>query len=148
LDIRAVVANEENLIAAETWYQDGSTATGVKIAYKGMLVSVEDTNAVYMCIDPTNITSLTLGWKKVNPDLDISGEMIDVVLANDNKYYDKNDCTWDAELEKWIPNQGAESIDDPQVNAEGKYLCLQLNEDDKVYIKSTDLIDLKDYYTK
>ena len=46
LDIRAVVANEKNLTDAETWYQDCSTATGVKIAYKGMLVSVEENNTV------------------------------------------------------------------------------------------------------
>ena len=74
LDIRAVVANEKNLTDAETWYQDCSTATGVKIAYKGMLVSVEENNTVYMCIDPANITDLRLGWKKVNPDLDIAGD--------------------------------------------------------------------------
>ena len=143
LDIRAVVANEKNLIDAETWYQDCSTATGVKIAYKGMLVSVEDTNTVYMCIDPANITSLTLGWKKVNPDLDIAGEMIDVVEYN-NKFYDIRNGAG----EPWTPNPGAVPIDDPQVQSDGKYLLLQLNDNDRVYIKSTDLIDLTDYYTK
>lgn len=135
LDIRAVVANEENLISADTWYKNGDVTTGVKIAYKGMLVSVEETSEVYMCIDPANVTSKTLGWKKVNPDLDISGKMIDVVEWN-GQFYDATDVNHE------------HPIIDPQVNEEGKYLCLMLNEDDTVYIKSTDLIDLTDYYTK
>lgn len=143
LDIRAVVANEENLTKAETWYQDCSIATGVKIAYKGMLVSVEATNTVYMCIDPANITDLRLGWKKVNPDLDIAGEMIDVVKYND-KFYDMRNGTGDP----WVPNPGAAPIVDPQVQSDGKYLCLVLNDADWVYIKSTNLVDLTDYYTK
>ena len=143
LDIRAVVANEKNLTDAETWYQDCSTATGVKIAYKGMLVSVEENNTVYMCIDPANITDLRLGWKKVNPDLDIAGEMIDVV-EYDNKFYDMRNGAGDP----WVPNPGAAPIVDPQVQSDGKYLCLVLNDADWVYIKSTNLIDLTDYYTK
>ena len=143
LDIRAVVANEKNLTDAETWYQDCSIATGVKIAYKGMLVSVEATNTVYMCIDPANITNLRLGWKKVNPDLDIAGEMIDVV-EYDNKFYDMRNGAGDP----WVPNPGAAPIVDPQVQSDGKYLCLVLNDADWVYIKSTNLIDLTDYYTK
>ena len=143
LDIRAVVANEKNLTDAETWYQDCSTATGVKIAYKGMLVSVEENNTVYMCIDPANITDLRLGWKKVNPDLDIAGEMIDVV-EYDNKFYDIRNGAGDP----WVPNPGAAPIVDPQVQSDGKYLCLVLNDADWVYIKSTNLIDLTDYYTK
>lgn len=143
LDIRAVVANEKNLTDAETWYQDCSTATGVKIAYKGMLVSVEENNTVYMCIDPAKITDLRLGWKKVNPDLDIAGEMIDVVKYND-KFYDMRNGTGDP----WVPKPDAAPIVDPQVQSDGKYLCLVLNDADWVYIKSTNLIDLTDYYTK
>ena len=48
----------------------------------------------------------------------------------------------------WVPKPDAAPIDDPQVQSDGKYLCLVLNDADWVYIKSTNLIDLTDYYTK
>ena len=85
----------------------------------------------------------------VTGTLDISGEMIDVILydgdaSHEAGLYNKADGSG----EPWVPSEKAQPIKDEQVDVEGKYLCLRLNADDTVYIKSTDLIDLTDYYTK
>jgi hypothetical protein len=140
LDDRLIVNSFNDLISPNTFKVD-EDPDGDRTWYVGMIVSVLTENAVYMLIgaDPTVSTN----WKKINPDLDISGKMIDVIEYN-NEFYDKADGSGDP----WVPNPDAEPINDPQVDEEGKYLCLVLNETDKVYIKSTDLIDLTDYYTK
>jgi len=76
------------------------------------------------------------GLLTFNADLDISGEMIDVVEW-DGQYYDARDTEHEHPLnDSTIVEHG-----------EGKYLKLKLGEDD-VYIWSKDLISLDNYYTK
>ena len=80
--------------------------------------------------------------------LDISSEMVDVIYYEGDAthvagFYNKSDGSG----EPWTPSKNAQRIIDEQVTDEGKYFCLVLNNIDKVYIKSTDLIDLSDYYT-
>lgn len=148
IDLRQVVQNLDNLYGeiaeqTHTWDIDGDI-----VAYDGMLVGVLEERKIYMCIDYLH-PYVASSWKILNPDLDISGEMINVIYFNGDAtheagYYNEADGSG----EPWEPNEDAEPIIDEQVDAEGKYLLLQLNETDKVYIKSTDLIDLTDYYTK
>lgn len=80
--------------------------------------------------------------------LDISGEIVEVIYYEGDAthvagFYNKSDGSG----EPWNPSKNAQRIDDEQVTDEGKYFCLVLNNTNKVYIKSTDLIDLSDYYT-
>lgn len=78
---------------------------------------------------------------------DISGKMVTVVVATDNKFYDINDCTYDEQTQTYTPKSGAVAIVNSSVTEAGKYLFLKLG-DDKIYINSKDLISLDDYYTK
>lgn len=120
-------------------------------AIPGLILRViEDTaanNGAYL-VEKDGETGLKL-TRIVTGTLDISGEMINVIQYNGDAsheagFYNKADGSG----EPWVPSENAQPIEDVQVNEDGKYLCLVLNETDKVYIKSTDLIDLTDYYTK
>lgn len=145
LDPRQVVEYKEDLTKKDTW-----TGTGV---YRGMMVSVLEDQAVYMYTPPTETYDPTKSeyWKKISsPDVQISGQMVDIIEYQADpqstlQYYNKIDCH--QEGEKWVPNEGAELIEDPSVVEAGKYLCLEVG-DDKVYINSKNLIDLDDYVTK
>ena len=145
LDPRQVVEYKEDLTKKDTW-----TGTGV---YRGMMVSVLEDQAVYMYTPPIETYDPTKSeyWKKISsPDVQISGQMVDIIEYQADpqsalQYYNKIDCH--QEGEKWVPNEGAELIDDPSVIEAGKYLCLEVGED-KVYINSKNLIDLDDYVTK
>ena len=120
-------------------------------AIPGLILRVvEDTtanNGAYL-VEKDGETSLKL-TRIVTGTLDISGEMIDVIryegdASHKAGLYNKADGSG----EPWVPSENAQPIEDEQVDADGKYLCLRLNADDTVYIKSSDLIDLTDYYTK
>ena len=145
LDPRQVVEYKDDLTKKDTW-----TGTGV---YRGMMVSVLEDQAVYMYTPPTETYDPTKSeyWKKISsPDVQISGQMVDIIEYQADpqstlQYYNKIDCH--QEGEKWVPNEGAELIEDPSVVEAGKYLCLEVG-DDKVYINSKNLIDLDDYVTK
>ena len=122
-------------------------------AIPGLILRViEDTpanNGAYLVEEDLEATSGLKLTRIVTGTLDISGKMIDVIYyegdaTHEAGFYNKADGSG----EPWVPSEDAEPINDEQVDAEGKYLCLQLNNDDYVYIKSTDLIDLTDYYTK
>ena len=72
LDVRAVVEHLSDLTTASTWYRNGTIQTQ-PISYNGMLVAVEETNDIYMCINVSQITSLVNGWKKVtNAGINVS----------------------------------------------------------------------------
>ena len=149
IDLRQVVNTLDDLYGSDaqethTWDIDGDI-----IAYNGMLVGVFEEQKIYMCIDylhPYDSSS----WKVQNPDLDISGEMIDVIyysgdISHEAGYYNKADGSGDP----WVPNEDAEAIKDQHVTEPGKYLCIILNEDSTpIYINSKDLISLDNYYTK
>ena len=141
VDGRIVFANvkEEDLSVHKYIYANG-------IEYHVDLSAADFLNLVDN--DHSNVKAEVLNDKLTfNADLDISGEMIDVVEATDGNYYDKRDCH--QEGDEWVPNQGAHNIIDETVieHGEDKYLKLQLG-DDVVYIWSKDLISLDNYYTK
>ncbi len=143
-----MIANRifETKAGAETFIKDNATAI------PGLILRViEDTtaanNGAYL-VEKNGETELKL-TRIVTGTLDISSSMVDIIYyEGDATYvaglYNKADGTG----EPWIPSKNAQPIKDEQVDAEGKYLCLVLNDADWVYIKSTDLIDLTDYYTK
>lgn len=111
-----------------------------------MLRVIEDTatnNGAYL-VEKNGETGLKL-TRIVTGNLDISGKMVDIVLATDGKFYDIKECTLTDGT--YTPNEGAVAIDDSAVDEAGKYLHLELGNDD-VYINSVDLISLTDYYTK
>ena len=133
---------------AEAFIAD-STANATAIP--GLILRVvEDTtanNGAYL-VEKNGESGLKL-TRIVTGTLDISGEMINVIryegdASHKAGLYNKADGSG----EPWVPSENAQPIEDEQVDADGKYLCLRLNADDTVYIKSADLIDLTDYYTK
>lgn len=142
LDIRAVVATENDLYLPTTWGKvsnDGSEVdTTVVTAYNGMTVAVLENNGLYMCIDEDNFTTAG-GWKRLDaPDLSVSGKMIDVV----------NEGTEEAPVYVWYDEDlNRHIIKDSSVNEAGKYLLLSIG-DTEVYINSKDLVSLDNYYTK
>lgn len=122
-------------------------------AIPGLILRViEDTaanNGPYLVEKDSKAPSGLKLTRIVTGTVDISGAMIDIIYyEGDAKhgagFYNKADGAG----EPWIPSENAKLITDPQVKTAGEYLLLQLNENDQVYIKSTDLIDLTDYYTK
>ena len=130
---------------AETFISTNATAI------PGLILRViEDTaanNGAYL-VEKNGESALKL-TRIVTGTLDISGSMVDIIYYKGDTthvegLYNKSDGSG----EPWIPSENAQPIKDEQVDAEGKYLCLVLNDADWVYIKSTDLIDLTDYYTK
>lgn len=120
-------------------------------AIPGLILRViEDTaanNGAYL-VEKNGETGLKL-TRIVTGTLDISGSMVDIIYyEGDAKHVEGLYNKADGSGEPWVPSENAKPINDEQVDAEGKYLCLVLNDADWVYIKSTDLIDLTDYYTK
>lgn len=83
LDPRVVVATKAELIVKETWPYDGDTI----YLYKGILVSVQEENAVYMLVDTDKILSSDYsGWLKVSTD---NIEQIEIVDSLDSDASDK-----------------------------------------------------------
>ena len=122
-------------------------------AIPGLILRViEDTaanNGPYLVEKDAKAPSGLKLTRIVTGTVDISGAMIDIIYYEGDAehgagFYNKADGAG----EPWIPSENAKLITDPQVKTAGEYLLLQLNENDQVYIKSTDLIDLTDYYTK
>ena len=73
LDPRVAVATKAELISKETWPYDGDTI----YLYKGILVSVQDENAVYMLVDYDKILSTDYsGWLRVDAG---NAEQVEVV---------------------------------------------------------------------
>lgn len=73
LDPRVAVATKAELIAKETWPYDGDTI----YLYKGILVSVQEENAVYMLVDTAKILSTDYsGWLRVDAG---NAEQVEVV---------------------------------------------------------------------
>ena len=73
LDPRVTVATKAELIAKETWPYDGDTI----YLYKGILVSVQEENAVYMLVDTAKILSADYsGWLRVDAG---NAEQVEVV---------------------------------------------------------------------
>lgn len=73
LDPRVAVATKAELIAKETWPYDGDTI----YLYKGILVSVQEENAIYMLIDTAKILSTDYsGWLRVDAG---NAEQVEVV---------------------------------------------------------------------
>ena len=133
---------------AETFINTNATAI------PGLILRViEDTTAAnngpYLVEKDSKAPSGLKLTRIVTGTVDISGDMIDIIYyEGDDKhgtgFYNKADGVG----EPWVPSENAKLITDPQVKTAGEYLLLQLNENDQVYIKSTDLVDLTDYYTK
>ena len=68
LDPRVVVSTKSDLINKDTWPGDGE----IIYLYKGILVSVQDEDSVYMLKDYTKILESDYsGWKKVNTEIEI-----------------------------------------------------------------------------
>lgn len=73
LDPRVMVATKAELIAKETWPYDGDTI----YLYKGILVSVQEENAIYMLVDTDKILSTDYsGWLRVDAG---NAEQVEVV---------------------------------------------------------------------
>lgn len=73
LDPRVAVATKAELIAKETWPYDGDTI----YLYKGILVSVQEENAVYMLVDTAKILSADYsGWLRVDAG---NAEQVEIV---------------------------------------------------------------------
>lgn len=73
LDPRVVVATKAELIAKETWPYDGDTI----YLYKGILVAVQEENAIYMLVDTSKILSTDYtGWLRVDAG---NAEQVEVV---------------------------------------------------------------------
>lgn len=65
LDPRMVVETKDELITKNTWPHDGDTL----YLYKGLLVSVQAENAVYMLIDPSKaLADDYSGWRRADSD--------------------------------------------------------------------------------
>lgn len=68
LDPRVVVSTKSDLINKDTWPGDGE----IIYLYKGILVSVQDEDSVYMLKDYTKILESDYsGWKKVNTEIEV-----------------------------------------------------------------------------
>jgi hypothetical protein len=73
LDPRVAVATKAELISKETWPYDGNTI----YLYKGILVSVQEENAIYMLTDTSKILSADYsGWLRVDAG---NAEQVEVV---------------------------------------------------------------------
>lgn len=73
LDPRVAVATKAELIAKETWPYDGDTI----YLYKGILVSVQEENAIYMLVDTSKILYTDYsGWLRVDAG---NAEQVEVV---------------------------------------------------------------------
>lgn len=91
LDPRVMVATKAELIAKETWPYDGDTI----YLYKGILVSVQEENAIYMLVDTDKILSTDYsGWLRVDAG---NAEQVDVI---DNLESDRTDAALSAKQGK------------------------------------------------
>lgn len=91
LDPRVMVATKAELIAKETWPYDGDTI----YLYKGILVSVQEENAIYMLVDTAKILSTDYsGWLRVDAG---NAEQVDVI---DNLESDRTDAALSAKQGK------------------------------------------------
>lgn len=80
LDPRVMVATKAELIAKETWPYDGDTI----YLYKGILVSVQEENAIYMLIDTDKVLSADYsGWLRVDAANAKQIEVIDNLTSED-----------------------------------------------------------------
>lgn len=138
LDIRTVVENVTALTTPATWYKDGDESTGISIVYNGLMVYVESEQCAYVCVDSTKVTNLTEGWKKLGSDVELSGDAVEIVKTDDNKYYESTDTAHENE------------ITDSAViaNGAGHYLKLTIGQGDVIYVPTSNLVDLSNYYTK
>jgi hypothetical protein len=76
LDPRIVVSKKSELINKDTWPGDGD----IIYLYKGILVSVQEEDAVYMLVDYTKILDEDYsGWMKINTSI----EVVDNLTSND-----------------------------------------------------------------
>lgn len=67
LDPRVTVATKAELISKDTWPFDGNTI----YLYKGLLVAVQEENAIYMLVDINKITAADYsGWYRMNDYVD------------------------------------------------------------------------------
>lgn len=80
LDPRVVVATKAELVAKETWPYDGDTV----YLYKGILVSVQEENAIYMLTDTSKILSSDYsGWLRVDAGNAEQVEVVDNLTSDD-----------------------------------------------------------------
>lgn len=80
LDPRVAVATKAELIAKETWPYDGNTI----YLYKGILVSVQEENAIYMLTDTSKILSADYsGWLRVDAGNAEQVEVVDNLTSDD-----------------------------------------------------------------
>lgn len=91
-----------------------------------------------MCINSAKATSLSEGWKKLGSDVELSGDAVEIVKADDDKYYESTDTAHE------------NAITDSTViaNGAGHYLKLTVGQDDVIYIPASNLVDLSNYYTR
>lgn len=83
LDPRVAVATKAELIVKDTWPYDGDTI----YLYKGILVSVQEENAVYQLVDTNKILDADYsGWKRVDAG---AAEQIEVVDNLESEASDK-----------------------------------------------------------
>lgn len=136
LDIRTVVADVTALTTPASWYKDG-TNSDISILYNGLIVYVESEQCAYVCINSAKATSLTEGWKKIGSDIEMSGAAVEIVEVN-GKYYESTDTSHENE------------VTDSTViaNGAGYYLKLTIGQDDVIYVPTSNLVDLSNYYTK
>lgn len=137
LDIRTVVADVTALITPATWYKDNDESTGISIVYNGLMVYVESEQCAYVCVDSTKVTNLSEGWKKIGSDIELSGAVVEIVEV-DNKYYESTDTALENEI----------TDDTVKTNGAGNYLKLTIAQGDVVYVPTSNLVDLSNYYTK
>lgn len=79
LDPRIVVEKKSELINKETWPYDGDTI----YLYKGILVSVQEEEAVYMLVDTSKILNSDYsGWEKLGTDNTNQIEIVDNLTSN------------------------------------------------------------------
>lgn len=80
LDPRVMVEKKSELISKETWPYDGDTI----YLYKGILVSVQEENAIYMLTDMSKITSADYsGWLRVDAGNAEQVEVVDNLTSDD-----------------------------------------------------------------
>lgn len=80
LDPRVAVATKAELVSKETWPYDGDTI----YLYKGILVSVQEDNAIYMLTDTSKILSSDYsGWLRVDAGNAEQVEIVDNLNSDD-----------------------------------------------------------------
>ena len=92
-----------------------------------------------MCVNLKKVDSLTEGWKKIGSDVELSGAAVIIVQDKDTKkYYESTDTAHENEItDEAVTTNGA-----------GHYLKLTIAQGDVIYIPTSNLVDLSNYYTK